>query len=166
MNVPHKVSTTMAHEFRLSHRVEFADTDAAGIMHFSRFFPCMEKTEHAFYRSLGLSVMTKESDRISTFPRVAASCDYMKPLRFEDEFDVRLIVAEKKQKVLRYVFDFLRPGDDGSDALHARGSITVVHAHKPYDGGPMKAAPLPQRIVDAIDVAPAQLLASLEAEGR
>jgi YbgC/YbaW family acyl-CoA thioester hydrolase len=39
------------------HRVEFTDTDMAGIVHFSSFFRYMEVTEHAFFRSLGFSIV-------------------------------------------------------------------------------------------------------------
>ena len=34
-------------------RVEFAETDMAGQVHFSNFFRYMEAAEHAFFRSLG-----------------------------------------------------------------------------------------------------------------
>ena len=47
----------MPYEFQLSRRVEFSDTDMAGIMHFSNFFRFMEAAETAFLRSLGLSVV-------------------------------------------------------------------------------------------------------------
>ena len=46
----------MPYEFRCRQRVEFADTDMAGIVHFSNFFRYMERAEHEFLRSLGLSV--------------------------------------------------------------------------------------------------------------
>ena len=40
-------------EFKLTRRIEFAETDMAGIVHFANFFRMMEATEHAFFRSLG-----------------------------------------------------------------------------------------------------------------
>ena len=43
----------MPYEFKLTRRIEFAETDMAGIVHFSNFFRMMEATEHAFFRSLG-----------------------------------------------------------------------------------------------------------------
>ena len=43
----------MPYEFKHIRRVEFAETDMAGIVHFSNFFRMMEATEHAFFRSLG-----------------------------------------------------------------------------------------------------------------
>ena len=41
---------SMACEHRLQRRVEFSETDAAGIVHFSNFFRYMEGAEHAFLR--------------------------------------------------------------------------------------------------------------------
>ena len=43
----------MAHAFTMQRRVEFAETDMAGILHFSNYFRFMESVEHAFFRSLG-----------------------------------------------------------------------------------------------------------------
>ena len=49
----------MPYEFKMIHRVEFADTDMAGIIHFASYFRYMEVTEHAFFRSLGFSIYTR-----------------------------------------------------------------------------------------------------------
>ena len=46
----------MPYEFKMTRLVEFAETDMAGIMHFANYFRYMEVVEHAFFRSLGLSV--------------------------------------------------------------------------------------------------------------
>ena len=50
----------MATAFVTSRRVEFSDTDAAGIMHFVAFFRMMEQAEHELLRSVGLSVVMHE----------------------------------------------------------------------------------------------------------
>jgi hypothetical protein len=47
------------HEFRATRRVEFNETDLAGIVHFSNFFRYMETVEGAFYRSFGQSVILR-----------------------------------------------------------------------------------------------------------
>src|SRR5213078_989612 len=49
-------SRIMPAVFRTTRRVEFADTDMAGIVHFANFFRYMESAEHEFLRSHGLSV--------------------------------------------------------------------------------------------------------------
>ena len=54
----------MLPEFSLTRRVQFSETDMAGIMHFSNFFKMMEEVEHAFFRSVGLSVSAILQDAI------------------------------------------------------------------------------------------------------
>ncbi len=43
--------------FRTSRRIEFADTDMAGLVHFANFFRFMEAAEVEFLGSRGLSVV-------------------------------------------------------------------------------------------------------------
>src|SRR5207302_3785094 len=87
-------------EYRLRRRVQFYETDAAGIVHFSWFFRYMEEAEHALWREAGLSIHPPDSD--IGWPRVAASFDFQRALRFEDEFDVHLRIADLSQRTIRY----------------------------------------------------------------
>src|SRR4029077_11499899 len=96
----------MTDEFRTTRMVEFSETDMAGIMHFSNFFRFMETAEHGFYRALGFSVLMSETDPRLGWPRVHAECDYKKPLRFEDEVEIHLLVSEKRSKSISFVFLF------------------------------------------------------------
>src|SRR5687767_1383765 len=111
----------MASVFRMTHRVEFADTDMAGIMHFANFFRLMERTEHAFLRSLGASVHSQHEGRTLGWPRVHVECDFRKPLRFEDEVEVELRVREKRERSLVYDFTF-RKLQNGAAEEVATGS--------------------------------------------
>ena len=86
-------------EYQTQRKIEFADTDMAGIVHFTRFFVFMESAEHEFLRSLGTSVATEWDGNKIGWPRLAASCEYLSPLRFEDEVDIRLWVSRKGNKV-------------------------------------------------------------------
>jgi len=92
--------------FRTLRRVEFSDTDMAGIVHFAKFFLWMEHVEQEFLRSIGLSVsMIWEGERIG-FPRVSASCDYLSPVTFEDVMDVELSIVKIGTKSISYDFAF------------------------------------------------------------
>ena len=64
----------MAYEFHCKRRVEFAETDMAGIVHFSNFFRYMELAEHEFLRSLSLSVHDPSRADFVAWPRVNAEC--------------------------------------------------------------------------------------------
>ena len=111
----------MRTKYQTKRKIEFADTDMAGIVHFTRFFVFMESAEHEFLRSLGTSVATEWDGNKIGWPRLAASCEYLSPLRFEDEVDIRLWISKKGTKSLTYQFHFTRQGED-----IARGQLTTV----------------------------------------
>ena len=145
----------MAYEFKVVRRVEFSDTDMAGIVHYSNFFRYMETAEHAFFRSLGFSVVTRQVDPPVGWPRVHAECDYRRPLQFEDEVEIHMLVARKKSKSLSYQFRFKKMNTEEPYEV-ARGSLTVVCVR--HQKGKMKAAKIPPNISGKITVAPARLL--------
>ena len=150
----------MAYEYLVTRRVEFSDTDMAGIMHFSNFFRFMETAEHAFFRSLGHSVVLTRSGLPLCLPRVHAACDYLAPLFFEDEVRVQLLVQKKSTRSLAYQFRFRRVGGN-SPAEIAHGRLVVVCAAKQPDGS-MRAASLPEAIAEQIQEAPKELLIPLK----
>ncbi len=133
----------------ITRRVEFSETDLAGIMHFSNFFKFMETAEHAFYRELGLKLVAKSPDGSSIgWPRVAASCDYKRALKFEDEVDVTLKVVKKTDKAITYDFIFRKKGETEESA---RGSITIVCCA--FRDGRMQATFIPKEFNEKIEVA-------------
>jgi acyl-CoA thioester hydrolase len=146
----------MSYEFEVTRRVEFSETDLAGIMHFSNYFRFMESAEHAFFRSLGFSVAHSRNGLEVCLPRVHAECDYAVPLRFEDEVQVRLLVERKGRRSLTYQFRFSRLNGLSSEEV-ARGRLTVASVERQADGT-MKAVPLPKAIADKIQQAPAHML--------
>lgn len=149
----------MAYEFKTTRRVEFPDTDMAGIMHFTNFFRFMEAAEHAFHRSLGLSVDWEKADKSLGvgWPRVKAECEYKRPLRFEEEVEIHLLVREVRTKAMTYLFIF-RKQEGGKTVEVARGSLTVVCVTKDKAAGGMKAVAIPAAIRAKIQAAPSELL--------
>ena len=81
--------------------------------------------------------------------------DFSAPLRFEDEVEIQLLVAEKKSKALTYAFR-LRKLNASKPHEVARGKITVVCIK--MINGLMKATSIPKAIAAKIQVAPARLL--------
>ena len=145
----------MAYEFKLTRRIEFAETDMAGIVHFSKFFRMMEATEHAFFRSLGFSIHGHEPERTVGWPRVNANCEYLRPLRFEDEVEIHLLVSEVRTRSIRYQFTF-RKVSDGSEV--ARGQVAAVCACVEKATGKLMAVAIPEPIRAQITAAPPELL--------
>ena len=132
--------------FRTRRMVEFADTDMAGIMHFSAFFRFMEAAEHALLRSLGLSVYGLDDpegeDAKVSFPRVSARCDFHSPARCEDELDIEVVVQKLGTSSVTYGFHLY-------DAEHhelAVGEMTSVCCRL-RDGEPPEPMPIPDEVV-------------------
>ena len=135
--------------FRCRRIVEFRDTDAAGIAHFSAFFFWMESAEHEFLRELGIRVVDNApedeealrrelasyegigSELEVSWPRVSVSADYKAAVRFGDTLDVFIAVAERGSSSITYRFRFENSGN-----LVAIGTVVVVrclmrHGMKP-----------------------------------
>ncbi len=138
------------HEFTITRRVEFSETDAAGIVHFANYFRYMEYAEHAFFRSLGHSIVDPALD--VGWPRVHCHCDFKKPLRFEDEVEIHLLVEAITSKSIRYQFRFALKGTEVG-----RGGFTIVCVRR-NEAGEMKAATIPPEIAELIEAVPTEKL--------
>lgn len=107
--------------FRTTRRVEFSDTDAAGIAHFTAFFRWMEQAEHELLRSLGLSVFMPVEDREITWPRVSSKCDFRSMAKFEETLEIAVTISRLGEKSVTWSFQFTIGSRDV-----ASGEITAV----------------------------------------
>lgn len=144
----------MAYEFRMSRRMQFAETDMAGIVHFSNFFRFMEETEHAFFRSLGLEIHGTRGGHMFGWVRVHAECDYSRPARYMDELDIQLSVRSMTSKSIDYEILFRLGAADGLEEKIARGEMRVVHVCKGPDDERMRAREMPADVARLIEVSP------------
>lgn len=129
-------------------RVEFADTDMAGMMHFTNLFRFMESAEHAFLRSLGFSVTMNSIHPDLGLPRVHAEAEFRRPFYFEDEVEITLIIKEKKRKTITYAFELRKLGEC---EIAAKGTMTVVCVRRSADGK-MISCPLPFEFSKCISI--------------
>ena len=135
----------MPHTFVLRRRVQFYETDAAGIVHFSTFFRYMEEAEHALWRAAGLTIA--RAGEATGWPRLAATFDFRAPLRFEDEFDVAVRIANVTRRSLQYEFTLTR-----EEVVIGKGTITTSYVSK-APGQPMASLDLPEGVVSRLKAA-------------
>jgi YbgC/YbaW family acyl-CoA thioester hydrolase len=126
-------------------RVQFPETDATGIVHFTNYFRYIEEAEHAMWRAAGLSIAPPGAG--IGWPRIGASFEYLKPLRFEDEFEVHLRVAARTKKTIRYDAELRKDGE-----TIGTGSLTIICVSR-RPGEPMRATDIPAEIAARIDPA-------------
>lgn len=101
----------MSSVFLWERRVEFHETDAAGIAHFSSLLIFMEQAEHALLRSLGLSVASHATTHAKVehpsgpdlrWPRLRVEAQFESPVRFEDVLSIQTHVASIGQTSVVY----------------------------------------------------------------
>ncbi|MFG0332192.1 MAG: acyl-CoA thioesterase [Maioricimonas sp. JB049] len=114
-------------QFTTRRRVEFSETDMAGIVHFANFYRWMEEAEHDFFRSLGLSIMVRRPDgSYIGWPRVSATCSFQAPATYSDEIDVELNVERIGVKSLTFLVAFVK---DGQQIAHGRMKTACCLCH-------------------------------------
>lgn len=126
--------------FTSTRRVDFGDTDMAGIMHFANFFRFMESAETDFLIARGLTV--SGSDAVGTYglPRVSVACDYRKPARFGDVLTIAVSIEKIGRRSISYRFDFT---NSRGEAL-AVGRITAAFCR--YSAAGMISEEIPANI--------------------
>jgi acyl-CoA thioester hydrolase len=122
--------------------VEFAETDAAGMVHFSVFFRYMEEAEHAMWRAAGLNIW--ETGENLSWPRISASCDFKNPLKFQDEFEVRTEIASVSRSTIQWAHVLTR-----GDVVIGTGTVTAVCIKKLPDGT-IKSTEIPDGIISRL----------------
>jgi YbgC/YbaW family acyl-CoA thioester hydrolase len=132
----------MPREFTYRRRVQFYETDLAGIVHFSWYPRYMEEAEHAMWREAGLSIKPAGLDL--GFARVSVSVEFHAPLYFEQEFEVHVRIEAISTRSIRYACAVTR----GSDRIATGTMAAVCVQNRP--GEAFKAVAIPQDIVDRL----------------
>jgi YbgC/YbaW family acyl-CoA thioester hydrolase len=131
--------------FLYDRRVQFAETDLAGIVHFSWYFRYMEEAEHALWRAAGLSISPREP--AVGWPRVAAAFEYKAPLRFEETFQVAVRINAVSRRTLQYGCTLHR-----EQTLIGNGLLTAACVTADARGS-MIAVDLPSGLVERLRAA-------------
>ncbi len=135
--------------FIYKRRVEFCDTDAAGIVHFSALLQYAEQAEHALLRSFGTSVLVDiatddgKHKRLS-WPRVKIESEFHGAARFEEELDVALYVSRLGTKSVTYAFRMTRSGEPICSGLATSVCCEID------SNGSIKSVEIPSRLKEQL----------------
>jgi acyl-CoA thioester hydrolase len=125
--------------YRIRRRIQFHETDLAGVVHFSWFFRYMEEAEHALWQAAGLTA--DRAGSATGWPRVSASFDFRNPLHFEDEVEIEVRIQAVTRRTIQYRF-VMTCGETPIGA----GALTAAYARR-RPGEPMQATDLPPEVV-------------------
>ena len=108
---------------RQAGEIAFGDTDASGWMHFPNVFKYAEEAEHAFLRSRGVLVFDRKK---GGWPRVKVACDYKRPFRCGDKFEVQLEISRIGASSITWNFEIINAAGE----IAAFGSMTNVRVDR------------------------------------
>src|SRR4249919_2115352 len=74
-------------------RVRFAETDAMGIVHHSRYLPIMEEARVAYLREVGHPYQSVREEGLD-FTVLEVFVQYRQPIRFDEVVDVHLSLSQ------------------------------------------------------------------------
>lgn len=126
MRVAAEPSTRIA-DYPFSHRlrVRFAETDAMGIVHHSRYLPYLEEARVAYLRAIGHPYGALRDEGLDAAV-LEAYVRYRTPLRFDDEVDVHLALASTTRTVFQMAY-LLTVGDTiAATAVTVHGMVTAT----------------------------------------
>jgi len=96
----------MTTEVTIKRRLEWIDSDAAGIWHHSTVIRWAEDAEAELHRQLGIVART-----FGATPRVNIDFNFGAPLRFDDEVNITLSVASMGKTSITYKVSVDRDGE-------------------------------------------------------
>jgi acyl-CoA thioester hydrolase len=118
--------------FAYERRVAFADTDMAGIAHFTSVLRWVEEAEAAWWRAQNRALCRHEPDgTIVGWPKVAVNVEYLAPAHFDELLVVTLAVERDGRTSRTWRFTVNRNADGVETA---KGTLTVVRVARSPDG--------------------------------
>lgn len=113
-------------DYDFSHRlrVRFAETDAMGIVHHSRYLPMMEEARVAYLRYIGHPYSEIRAAGID-MNVLEAWCRYRRPLVFDDVVDVHVRLAAVERASFQMGYLLTVDGEERATGVTAHGAVTL-----------------------------------------
>lgn len=121
--------------FRHEVRVRFAETDAMGIVHHSRYLPYLEEARVAYLRSIGHPYDAERADGVD-YAVLEAHVAYRQPLRFDEVVTVHLVISGATRAT--FAIDYLLTVGDATEGSFVRSTARTVHGCVNRDGRPVR----------------------------
>jgi aldose 1-epimerase len=104
-------------------RVRFAETDAMGIVHHSRYLPLLEEARVAYLRHIGHPYQSIRDDGVE-MAVLEVFVQYRLPLRFDEVVDIHLAVSAVERATFQMAYLLTVDGEIRATAVTAHGCIT------------------------------------------
>jgi acyl-CoA thioester hydrolase len=107
-------------------RTRFAETDAMGVIHHAAYLAYLEETRVEYLRSIEHpygAVRSGKGDDSRDFPVLEVSVRYRKPLRFDEEVDVALVIGAVTGTTFQIAYLVSVAGEVRATAVTVHGCV-------------------------------------------
>ncbi len=111
------------YEYRHNIRIRFAETDAMGIVHHSRYLPLLEEARVAYLRFIEHPYTSIQAEGIE-MAVLEARLQYRQPLRFDELVDVHVALTRIDRATFQMEYVLTVAGEVRATASTAHGCIT------------------------------------------
>ncbi|WP_041695787.1 acyl-CoA thioesterase [Alicyclobacillus acidocaldarius] len=123
-------------------RVQWGETDAAGIVFYPNYFRWFDTATHEYFRMIGLSIRELQKKGVIT-PILSASCEFENPLYYDDEIVITSEITEVRNKTIRIDHTVRRAGIVTGRGHEWRGWVVE-------QGGKLQAIPIPDDVLERL----------------
>ncbi len=124
-------------------RVNWGDTDKAGIVYYPNYFKWFDIAGHQFFRSAGLSPAKLADKQQIILPLLDARCTFEKPLYYDDIVTIKTVVSEINHKTVRLNHEVYRGDTRTGHGYELRGWVTEKD-------GEIFAVPIPSEVKEIL----------------
>jgi acyl-CoA thioester hydrolase len=123
-------------------RVRYAETDKMGVVYYANYLVWFEVGRSEWLRATGGSYRQLEGDG-TILPVLAAHCEYRRPVRYDDEIEIRTRATLLSPARLRFDYDIV---PSGASEPSARGF--TEHCGVDPEGRPRRLPPSLRRLFE------------------
>lgn len=124
-------------------RVNWGDTDKAGIVYYPNYFKWFDIAGHQFFRSIGLAPQKLADEQQIILPLMDARCTFEKPLYYDDIITIKTKVEEIHRKTIKLSHEVYRGEERTGYGYELRGWVKETE-------GKIAAVPIPQEVKDLL----------------
>jgi len=120
-------------------RVNFGDTDAAGIVYYPNYFKWFDIAGHQFFRSIGLPPAKLMKEQNIILPLLDVGCTFERPLYYDDIITIKTAVEEVNRKTIKLRHEVFREEVRTGHGFELRGWVKE-------ENGRIFAVPIPDDV--------------------
>jgi acyl-CoA thioester hydrolase len=123
-------------------RVRYAETDKMGVVYYANYLVWFEVGRCEWLRAIGSSYRRLEEDG-TILPVLDARCEYRRPIRYDDEVEIRTRATLLSPARVRFDYDVVPVGTDQASA-----SGFTEHCGVDPEGRPRRLPPALRRLFE------------------